>query len=79
MVSSLWNIGECLGVFDMQEQRGDLNRGEFEEIFEKFFSETVDLAERGDFELSPISGRILDGSWSVILGEPHLPSGCFTT
>ncbi|KXB02254.1 hypothetical protein AKJ45_03615 [candidate division MSBL1 archaeon SCGC-AAA261F19] len=71
LFSSLWNIGECLGVFDERRQRGDLTREEFEDALRKFFSETLDLAERGDFELMPISGKALTKCWKVVV-ESHV-------
>ncbi|KXB06695.1 hypothetical protein AKJ52_01815 [candidate division MSBL1 archaeon SCGC-AAA382C18] len=69
LYSSLWNVGECLGVFDKRRNRGDLSQDEFKKTIEKFFRETIDLMERRHLELSPISGEALIGCWNTILDE----------
>lgn len=69
--TSIWNIGECLGIFDKRRLVGDLNHEQFEDTLEKFFRETIDLAERGNIELSPISGKLLSGAWEIVL-ENHI-------
>lgn len=71
LFSSLWNVGEGLGVFDKRRRRGDLTQEELESTLKKFFSETLDLVDRGDFELIPVSGKTLAKSWKIVL-ESHV-------
>lgn len=67
LVSSFWNIGECLGAFDKRRQRKELSREEFNRTLRNFFNETIDLAERGNFTLTPVSAELLLECWKVIL------------
>lgn len=69
LYSSLWNVGECLGVFDKRKNRGDLSPDKFKKTIEKFFRETIDLVERRHLELSPISGEALIGCWGTVLDD----------
>jgi len=69
LISSFWNIGECIGVFDRRRKRGELKDGEFGEVLQNFFSETIDLAERGSFELVPVSAGLLLECWKIIVEE----------
>jgi len=69
LVSSFWNIGECLGVFDKWRQRKELDEEEFGRTLQNFFSETVDLAERGSLTLMAVSARLLLECWKTILDE----------
>lgn len=69
LVSSFWNIGECLGVFDKRMRRKELRRGEFKRVLQNFFSETTDLANRGSLELFPVSAELLLECWRLILVE----------
>lgn len=71
LVSSFWNIGECLGVFDKRRQRKELREEGFERILQNFFSETIDLAERGNLTLTPLSADLLLGCWRIIV-ENHM-------
>jgi len=69
LYSTLWNVGESLGVFDTRKNRGDLSQDKFEKTVEKFFRETIDLVRRRRLELSPVSGEALVGCWSTILDD----------
>jgi len=69
LVSSSWNIGECLGVFDKRMQKKELSESEFNRILQGFFRETCDLLGRGGFLLSPVSMEILAECWDLILEE----------
>ena len=71
LVSSFWNIGECLGVFDKRRQRKELGGEEFRRILQNFFSETIDLAGRGNLTLTPVSAELLLGCWRIIM-ENHM-------
>lgn len=71
LVSSFWNIGECLGVFDKRRQRKELDKGDLNRALQNFFSETVDLAERGSLTLAPVSAGLLLECWKTIL-ENHI-------
>lgn len=67
LVSSFWNIGECLGAFDKRRQRRELDKGDFSRTLQNFFSETIDLAERGSLTLIPVSAELLFECWKTIL------------
>jgi predicted nucleic acid-binding protein len=71
LVSSFWNVGECLGVFGKRKRRGELRDEEFRTILQNFISETVDLVERGSLMLVPVSTKLLRDCWKVML-ENHL-------
>ena len=69
LVSSFWNVGECLGAFDKRRQRRELDEGVFSRTLQNFFSETIDLAERGRLALTPVSAELLLECWKTILDE----------
>jgi predicted nucleic acid-binding protein len=67
LVSSFWNVGECLGVFVKRKRRGELGDEEFGTVLRNFISETVDLVERGNLMLVPTSTKLLGDCWKIIL------------
>jgi predicted nucleic acid-binding protein len=67
LVSSFWNVGECLGVFVKRRRRGELRDEEFGTVLRNFISETVDLVERGSLLLVPASNKLLEDCWKIIL------------
>jgi len=69
LVSSFWNVGECLGAFDKRKQRRELDGRRFSRTLQNFFSETIDLAERGGLTLAPVSAGVLLECWKTILDE----------
>jgi predicted nucleic acid-binding protein len=69
LVASLWNVGECLCVFDRRRRRGEINESEFKKVVQNFSSETTELVERGNFLLAPVSAGLLAQSWKIVLDE----------
>jgi len=69
LASSLWNIGEVLGVLDERRRRGWLDQSEFKETLESFVGETIRLMRLRALELLPVPTSILVESWSLILNE----------
>jgi predicted nucleic acid-binding protein len=67
LVSSFWNVGECLGVFVKRKRRGEPGDEEFGTVLRNFISETVDLVERGNLMLVPTSTKLLGDCWKIIL------------
>lgn len=71
IATSIWNIGEVLGVFDEKRRRGWLSESEFMRALEDFASETVRLLRLRVLELYPLLTPILVEAWPLILKE-HL-------
>ena len=69
IASSLWNIGEVLGVLDERRRRGWLDQSEYKKTLESFVGETVRLTRLKVLELFPVSTPILVESWPLILDE----------
>jgi len=69
IATSIWNIGEVLGVLDERHRRGWLSEGEFTKALESFAGETVRLMRLRVLEIIPIFAPILVESWSLILSE----------
>jgi len=69
IASSLWNVGEVLGVLDERRRRGWLDQSEFKEILESFVGETIRLVRLKALELLPVPTPILIETWPLILNE----------
>jgi len=68
-VTSIWNIGEILGVFDMRRRRKWLSEDEFKSVLRSFIGEIVRLLRLRTLEIFPISTSILVEVWPLILRE----------
>lgn len=69
IATSVWNIGEVLGVLDERRRRGWLSEDEFKKALESFASETVKLLRLRILEVLPVPTPILVGTWPLILSE----------
>lgn len=69
IATSIWNIGEVLGVLNERRRRRWLSEAEFTKALESFASEMVKLLRLRVLEVVPILTPILVESWSLILSE----------
>jgi len=69
IVTSVWNIGEVLGVFDTRRRRGWLSDDEFRRVLRNFVGEVVRLLRLRVLEVIPILTSILVEAWPLILRE----------
>lgn len=69
LLTSVWNIGEALGVLDERRRRGWLSEEEFRKALDLFISETVRLLRLRILEILPVSTSMLAETWPIILGE----------
>lgn len=67
--TSIWNIGEVLGVFDVRRRRGWLSEDEFRDVLRNFTGEITRLLRLRVLEILPVLTSILVDSWSLVLGE----------
>lgn len=67
IISSLWNIGEALGVLDEKQRRGWLTTGEFQQILNLFGDELVKLMRLKSLEIIPVHTITLTNTWSLIM------------
>jgi len=67
--TSIWNIGEVLGVFDVRRRRGWLSEDEFRDALRNFTGEITRLLRLRVLEILPVLTSILVDSWSLVLGE----------
>ena len=59
IVTSVWNLGEVLGVFDTRRRRGWLSDDEFRRLLRNFVGEVVRLLRLRVLEVIPILTSIL--------------------
>ena len=69
ITTSIWNIGEVLGVFDVRRRRGWLSEDEFRDVLRNFTGEITRLLRLRVLEILPVLTSILVDSWSLVLGE----------
>jgi len=69
LATSIWNIGEALGVLDERRRRGWLSEHEFKRTLESFAGETIRLLRLKVLEIFPVLTSMLIEAWPLILGE----------
>ncbi len=69
LTTSIWNIGEVLGVLDIRRRRGWLSEDDFERTLKDFVSETLRLLRLKILEIVPILTSIIVKAWPLILAE----------
>jgi len=69
ITTSIWNIGEVLGVFDIRRRRRWLSEDEFKNVLRNFTGEVIRLLRLKVLEIFPVTTPILIESWPLILGE----------
>lgn len=69
IATSIWNIGEVLGVFDIRRRRKWLGEDEFRNVLRSFISEVTRLLRLRVLEIFPILTSMLVEAWPLILRE----------
>ncbi|MEM2841873.1 MAG: type II toxin-antitoxin system VapC family toxin [Thermoproteota archaeon] len=69
IATSIWNIGEVLGVMSERRRKGWLSEDEFKKALEDFASETVRLLRLKVLEILPVLAPMLVEAWPLILSE----------
>ena len=69
ITTSIWNIGEVLGVFDIRRRRRWFSEDEFRNVLRNFTGEVIRLLRLKVLEIFPVLTPILIESWPLILGE----------
>lgn len=69
IATSIWNIGEILGVFDTRRERKWLSEDEFRGVLRSFISEIMRLLRLRTLEILPILTSLLVEAWPLILRE----------
>ena len=69
IVTSIWNLGEVLGVLDERRRRGWLSENEFKKTLESFAGETIRLLRLKVLEILPVLTSMPIETWPLILDE----------
>ena len=69
IATSIWNIGEILGVFDMRRRRKWLSEDEFRDVLRSLINEIMRLLHLRTLEILPILTPVLVETWPLILEE----------
>ena len=64
---SIWNIGECLGVFDQYRRRNWMTEKDFQVCIRKFLIELQKLYKLKVLQLIPVNSNILIQSFPLIV------------
>jgi len=67
-VTSTWNVGEILCVFDMRRRKW-ISEEEFRNVLKSFVSEVMELLRLRVLEILPILTSMLVEAWPLILRE----------
>jgi uncharacterized protein len=67
IITSLWNIGEALGVLDEKKRRGWLTDREFQQTLILFADELVKLMRLKSIEITPVHTSTLTNTWNLIM------------
>jgi len=67
--TSIWNIGEVLGVLDLRRRRRWLGEDEFKEVLENFTGEVVKMLRLKVLEVFPVLTQLIADSWPLILSD----------
>jgi len=67
LTTSLWNIGEALGVLDEKHRRGWLTEKEFKAALNNFAEETVKLLRLKSLEVIPLITPIITDAWTLLM------------
>jgi len=67
IITSLWNIGEALGVLDEKLRRGWLTEREFQQTMNLFADELLKLMRLKRLEITPVDTPTLTNTWNLIL------------
>ena len=68
LVTSLWNVGEALGVFDRKKRRGELDEKTHDFVRRALLADIKRLSTLGVLELVPVHSMLLADAWELIEG-----------
>ena len=71
IATSLWNLGEALGVLDYRRERRLLTEPDFHLAVQNLASEIVRLMRSGAMQVHPVRASLLVEAWTVVLAQ-HL-------
>ncbi|WP_456396959.1 type II toxin-antitoxin system VapC family toxin [Thermococcus sp.] len=71
LITSLWNVGEVLGVFDRKKQRGELDDKTHDFIRRALLADVKRLSTLGVLEIVPVHSMLLAHAWEII-GRHHI-------
>jgi uncharacterized protein len=71
LITSLWNIGEVLGVLDEKRRRNWLSEPDYQAAVRKFASELMRLRRLDALQIVPVSNLIVSAAWNYI-SDYHL-------
>ena len=71
IATSLWNLGEALGVLDYRRQRRLLTEHEFDVAVQNLASEALRLMHVGALEVYAVRTFLLTEAWSLVITQ-HL-------
>ncbi len=71
IATSVWNIGEAIGVFDYRRRRKLLTEHEFHVALQTLNTEVVGLMRTGALQVYPVRTSLLTEAWSLVLSQ-HL-------
>lgn len=71
IATSVWNLGESLGVLDHRRRRRLLNEREFRLAVRSLTSEVLGLMRTGMMQVYPIRSSLLTEAWAIVLSQ-HL-------
>ncbi|WP_297510528.1 type II toxin-antitoxin system VapC family toxin [Thermococcus sp.] len=66
LITSLWNVGEALGVFDITRRRGLIDEKTYDFIRRALLADIRRLSRLGVLELVPVHSMLLADAWDVI-------------
>ena len=66
LITSLWNVGEALGVFDRSRRRGLIDEKTYDFIRRALLADIKRLSRLGVLELVPVHSMLLADAWNVL-------------
>ncbi len=69
IATSVWNLGEALGVLDYRRRRRLLTEHEFRLAVQNLTSEVLGLMRTGAMQVYPVRTSLLTEAWAVILTQ----------
>ncbi len=69
IATSVWNLGEALGVLDYRRRRRLLTEHEFRLAVQNLTSKVLGLMRTGAMQVYPVRTSLLTEAWAVILTQ----------
>jgi len=67
IATSLWNVGEVLGVLDTYRSRKLIDNRAFQESLVSFLAESLKMIRLGSMEIIPVTADLLTETYDLIL------------